>query len=121
VSEALAANQAHFATSLEAPSDSDEEGQALTLGNTLGTIDTAFSHAEIGADVARAARVLNERDRQVLELRFGSDLTQAEIAARLSISQMHVSRILRRSLDRLAAELDQPAGDTSAGDLPATS
>ncbi len=104
VSEALAANQAHFAQSLEAPSDSGEEG--LTLGNTLGAIDGAFDDAETGADVARASRVLSERDRRVLMLRFGADLTQAEIAAELGISQMHVSRILRRSLDRLASELD---------------
>ncbi len=109
VSEALAANQAHFAQSLEAPTDSDEEG-ALTLGNTLGSIDSAFDDAETEADVARASRVLSERDRKVLMLRFGADLTQAEIAAKLGISQMHVSRILRRSLDRLAAELDVPGG-----------
>ena len=103
VSEALAANHAHFATSLETPSESDDE--TLTLGNTLGSIDSAFAHAEIGADVARASRVLSERDRHVLLLRFGADLTQAEIAAELGISQMHVSRILRKSLDRLAGEL----------------
>jgi RNA polymerase sigma-B factor len=104
VSEALSASQAHFATSLEAPSESDEEG--MTLGSTLGAIDAAFDEAEIGADVARASRVLPERDREVLLLRFGADLTQAEIAAKMGISQMHVSRILRRSLDRLALELD---------------
>jgi RNA polymerase sigma-B factor len=50
--------------------------------------------------------VLSERDRNVLMLRFGADLTQAEIAAELGISQMHVSRILRRSLDRMAVKLD---------------
>jgi RNA polymerase sigma-B factor len=104
VSEALSASQAHFAQSLEAPTDSDEEG--MTLGNSLGSVDTAFHEAELGADVARASRVLSDRDRDVLVLRFGADLTQAEIAGKLGISQMHVLRILRRSLDRLAVELE---------------
>ena len=116
VSEALAANHAHFATSLETPSESEEEG--LTLGNTLGSIDSAFGHAEIGADVARASRILSERDRRVLLLRFGADLTQAEIASELGISQMHVSRILRKSLDRLAGELDS-GDDASETESPA--
>jgi RNA polymerase sigma-B factor len=112
VAEALSANHAHFATSLDMPTETEEEG--LTLGNTLGSIDSAFGHAETGADVARASRVLSERDRHVLVLRFGGDLTQAEIATELGISQMHVSRILRRSLDRLAVELDS----TDAADAP---
>jgi RNA polymerase sigma-B factor len=104
VSEALAANHAHFAQSLEAPAEGEEEG--MTLGNTLGSFDSAFDDAEAGADISRAAVVLSERDRNVLMLRFGADLTQAEIAAELGISQMHVSRILRRSLDRMAVKLD---------------
>jgi RNA polymerase sigma-B factor len=108
VSEALSAGQAHFAQSLEAPTEVDDE--SLTLGATLGEIDSAFAEAEIGADVARASRVLSERDRNVLMLRFDGDLTQAEIAGQLGISQMHVSRILRRSLDRLADELTESAG-----------
>ena len=48
-------------------------------------------------------RALPDRDRLILKLRFEDDLTQAEIAERVGVSQMHVSRLLRRSLDRLAA------------------
>jgi len=46
---------------------------------------------------------LPERERMILKLRFEQDLTQAEIAEQVGVSQMHVSRLLRRSLDRLAA------------------
>ena len=47
--------------------------------------------------------VLSERDREVLRLRFQEDLTQSEIAARIGVSQMHVSRIIRAALERLQA------------------
>ncbi len=52
-------------------------------------------------------RVLNEREREIPRLRFAEDLTQAEIGARVGVSQMHVSRIIRQAINRLrdAAEL----------------
>ena len=56
-----------------------------------------------------------ERERTVLELRFGAELTQSEIAERIGVSQMQVSRILRRTLERLRELAEQPA-DTSAED-----
>ena len=46
-------------------------------------------------------RVLNEREREILRLRFEEDLTQAEIGARVGVSQMHVSRIIRQAIGRL--------------------
>ena len=55
--------------------------------------------------LARAIRKLPPRERTIVALRFFDDLTQSEIAARLGISQMHVSRLLRASLDRLRAEI----------------
>jgi RNA polymerase sigma-B factor len=82
---------------------------AATYADGVGAIDENFGRVENAAVLANALRALPERDRLVLRLRFGEDLTQAEIAARLGISQMHVSRLLRRSLDRLRVVADETA------------
>jgi RNA polymerase sigma-B factor len=58
---------------------------------------------EAFAIVERALRALPEREQQIIRLRFGAELSQAEIGDVLGISQMHVSRLLRRSLDRVGA------------------
>jgi RNA polymerase sigma-B factor len=103
VSEALEANNAHHAGSLDAPTDDGEE--SLSIGSTIGSLDPAFAIAEKGADLARASSVLSEREREVLALRFNADMTQSEIGSQLGVSQMQVSRILRRALERLADEM----------------
>jgi RNA polymerase sigma-B factor len=64
--------------------------------------------------IGRALKHLSERERLILALRFGEDLTQSEIAERIGVSQMQVSRLLRRALDQLriltrADEPDPPA------------
>jgi RNA polymerase sigma-B factor len=58
---------------------------------------------ELGATIASAAEQLTDREKRVLALRFIEDRTQTEIARDIGVSQMQVSRILRSSLDRLAA------------------
>lgn len=102
---------------LEATSASDPEsldagapGTGLSLGEKLGGEDPAFELAEYAAAVAPALREMDDRDRQILHLRFVEDLTQSEIAARLDLSQMHVSRLLRRAVSALRdAANDDPA------------
>jgi RNA polymerase sigma-B factor len=78
------------------------EGEA-TYADGVGEVDENFDRVEYMAVLANAVRALPERDRLVLQLRFREDLTQSQIAERLGISQMHVSRLLRRSLERLRA------------------
>jgi RNA polymerase sigma-B factor len=56
---------------------------------------------EAGVAVERAMRALPEREQQIIQLRFGAELSQSEIGNALGISQMHVSRLLRRGLDRV--------------------
>ncbi len=58
----------------------------------------------------RLMRVLTDREREVLRLRFVEDLTQSEIGARIGVSQMHVSRLIRQSIARLRDEADGVAG-----------
>jgi len=116
VLEALAAKTAHSAASLEARRDTDDDG--LCIADTLGAEDPAFELAEHRAALAPTLAILPERDREMLHLRFVEDLTQTEIADRMGISQMHVSRVLRRSLARLRTVADahtEPHALTVAG------
>jgi RNA polymerase sigma-B factor len=62
-----------------------------------------YELVEIGETLRGSMHALPDRERLILQLRFEEDLTQAEIAEQVGVSQMHVSRLLRRSLDRLAA------------------
>jgi RNA polymerase sigma-B factor len=99
VLEAREAASAYRAVSLDRPREEDEEGDGL--GVSFGIEDPGFGNAEDSATIERLMRVLNEREREVLRLRFAEDLTQAEIGARVGVSQMHVSRIIRQAINRL--------------------
>jgi len=96
VIEALEAGQGYRSASLDAPGPDGD-----TLGSRLGAEDTAFSDAEQRAALSPHLAKLPERDREILILRFVEGLTQSEIADRIGISQMHVSRLLSRSLTAL--------------------
>ncbi len=96
VIEALEAGQAYRSASLDSAGP-DEEG----LGSRLGVEDERFGDAEWRAVLGPHIELLTERDREILRLRFVDGLTQSEIASRIGISQMHVSRLLTRSLATL--------------------
>jgi RNA polymerase sigma-B factor len=100
VLEALEAARAHDAMSLDMPRTVGE-GDAGTYADTVGAPDDQYELLEYTSAIAGTFRALPERDRHVLRLRFEEDLTQSQIAARVGVSQMHVSRIIRRALDRL--------------------
>jgi RNA polymerase sigma-B factor len=98
--EALEAYRAYNATSLQTPRGGDS-GDDDTLGDMLGTEELGFARAEQRATLRRLMRVLTPRERTIVRLRFEHDLTQSEIGEQVGLSQMQVSRILRRSLARL--------------------
>jgi RNA polymerase sigma-B factor len=100
VLEAMEALRAGHATSLSAPRGSDEEGDQ-TLGDTLGSEEQGFELAEHRVVYEQLADTLTARERLVVELRFGQDLTQEEIGKRVGVSQMQVSRVLRQALAKL--------------------
>ncbi|HZA88793.1 MAG TPA: SigB/SigF/SigG family RNA polymerase sigma factor [Solirubrobacterales bacterium] len=106
VLEAMEAGQAHHAMSLDVQSQTDE-GEGIPLTERLGGSDPAFDTVEYGAAITDALDSLSERDRTVLHLRFVEDLTQTEIAERVGVSQMHVSRILRSAVERLRGEVER--------------
>ena len=99
VLEAREAAGAYRAVSLDRPRTEDEEGDAYA--DVVGDEDPGFGLAEDAATVQRLMRVLTDREREVLRLRFVEDLTQSEIGARVGVSQMHVSRLIRQSIARL--------------------
>jgi RNA polymerase sigma-B factor len=103
VLEAMEAATAYEATSLDAPRASGDDDGEWTHGDALGNEDHGYELVEIGETLRGTLQALPVRERVILKLRFEQDMTQAEIAERIGVSQMHVSRLLRRSLDRLAA------------------
>jgi RNA polymerase sigma-B factor len=98
VSEALQADQARRTLSLEVPRSREDAGSATIL-ETLGETEPGYDAVE--AQLAAEDAQLDERERRVLRLRFEQDLNQYEIGRRLGVSQMQVSRIMRRALRKL--------------------
>ncbi len=107
VLEAREASGAYRAVSLDRPR-TDEEEEGDSYADAVGAEDPGFRVAEAAATVDRLMRVLTEREREVLRLRFEEDLTQSEIGTRVGVSQMHVSRLIRQSIARLRDEADLP-------------
>lgn len=106
VLEALEAGQAYRSASLDAPVG-NEEGE--TLGAHLGEEDVSLADVESRATLSPLLAQLPPRERLILHLRFFEGLTQSEIATRLNISQMHVSRLLARSVSELRSAAEAPA------------
>ncbi len=106
VIEAIDAGRSYNPAALDAPQPGDDSDGARVLGDTLGSVDRGYDFVELGQAIAPAFRVLPEREQLIVHLRFFEDLTQSEIAERVGISQMHVSRLLRRALDRLNAAVE---------------
>src|SRR5581483_3082367 len=100
VMEGLEAAAAHHSISLDLPRD-DGDSDGATLADSIGSDDRGFELVEDRAAVAAAMKCLSSRDQQVLTLRFYDELTQSEIARQIGVSQMQVSRILRRATERL--------------------
>ncbi len=102
VLEAKEAGTAYDTTSLDSPlSVTEDEGG--TLIDTLGSEERGYDFVDLSVSVGPTVRALPEREREILRLRFVDDLTQREIGERVGVSQMHVSRLLRRALDKVNA------------------
>jgi RNA polymerase sigma-B factor len=100
VLDGLHASEAYEAVSLNAPRPSDDEAGATYL-DAIGDNDHRLELVDGAATIFAAAEELPEREREILYLRFAKDLTQTEIAERIGVSQMQISRLLRKSLQRL--------------------
>jgi RNA polymerase sigma-B factor len=103
VLEGLEGARAYNSASLDIPFSEDS---TVTLGDTLGGVDDGFELAELRVALGPALAELDERQQKIISLRFYGNLTQTEIAERVGVSQMHVSRLLTRALAKLRRHLD---------------
>jgi len=104
VLEALESGRAYSSLSLSTGGGYDDNGEIDPL-ESIGTEEHQYSVSEDRAALEPGFRVLDERERMILHLRFFKGLTQSQIAAQVGISQMHVSRLIRRSLEKIRDEI----------------
>ena len=109
---ALEVAPAHHAVSFESPAGGDDEASAI--GDFLGQEDADLERVEMRQVVEQAMAHLSPRERQIMALRFIEELPQTEVAQRLGISQMHVSRIQRAAIDQLRKELPDGIAELSS-------
>ncbi|AQW51762.1 RNA polymerase sigma factor SigF [Streptomyces violaceusniger] len=102
VVDGLVASNGYLTTSLDAPAEQESGAtRVTTYADRFGDVDPAMETVENLHALKPLVEELGERDRRILQLRFGEELTQSEIGAELGVSQMHVSRLLSRALGRL--------------------
>jgi RNA polymerase sigma-B factor len=111
VLDALESGRAYSSLSLSGGGSGDDDGELDPL-ESLGTEEHEYEVSEDRAVLAPGFRALDERERRILHLRFFKGLTQSQIAQQVGISQMHVSRLIRRSLEKIREEI---AGDEGEG------
>ena len=105
VLEALESGRAYSSLSLSAGSGGNDDDGELDPLESLGAEEHQYEVSEDRAVLAPGFRVLDERERKILHLRFFEGLTQSQIAQQVGISQMHVSRLIRRSLEKIRNEI----------------
>jgi RNA polymerase sigma-B factor len=103
VLEGLEGARAYNAVSLSTPTTDGD--RATELGDLLGTEDVEFELAELRVALGPALAALDQREQRILTLRFYGNMTQSQIAEQVGVSQMHVSRLLARSLAALREKL----------------
>jgi RNA polymerase sigma-B factor len=116
VLEALESGRAYSSLSLNSGGGSDEDGELDPL-ESIGTEEHQYEVSEDRAVLAPGFRALDERERTILHLRFFEGLTQSQIAQQVGISQMHVSRLIRRSLEKIREEIasdEEVPGESAA-------
>ncbi len=104
VLEALESGQAYTTVSLSTPTGHGDDADLDPL-ESLGTLEHEYEVSEDRAVLAPGLRALDERERRIIHLRFWEGLTQSQIAQQVGISQMHVSRLIRRSLEKVREEI----------------
>jgi RNA polymerase sigma-B factor len=114
VLEAMEAGRAYRSSSLDAPATVDDGDGVTPLSAWIGESDANLTLVDEHSQLTSLIEDLPPRERTILLLRFFDGLTQTQIADRIGISQMHVSRLLSRTLDQLRARA-QAAGEVAPG------
>jgi RNA polymerase sigma-B factor len=115
VLEALESGRAYSSLSLSTGGGGGDGDEDLDPMESIGTEEHQFEVSEDRAVLAPGFRVLDERERKILQLRFFDGLTQSQIAQQVGISQMHVSRLIRRSLEKIRDEIAADETSTPSG------
>jgi RNA polymerase sigma-B factor len=105
--EGIESSNAYSTLSLDATDDGGDEG--VSMLEMMGLDDEELEHVEIRESLKPLLEALPPREKRILLLRFFRNKTQSEIAAEIGVSQMHVSRLLGRTLDQLRASLQDNA------------
>ena len=104
--EGIESSNAYSTLSLDATDDSDDGTSSML--DALGADDAGLEHVEIRESLKPLLDRLEPREKRILLLRFFKNQTQSQIAEEIGVSQMHVSRLLSRTLDQLRASLETP-------------
>jgi RNA polymerase sigma-B factor len=105
VIDGIESSNAYSTLSLDAGGDNSEDG-SLTMLDSMGVDDAGIEHVELRESIKPLLENLPAREKNILMLRFFKNLTQSQIAAEVGVSQMHVSRLLTRTLDHLREALE---------------
>jgi RNA polymerase sigma-B factor len=105
--EGIESGNAYSTLSLDAADDGGEDG-GVSMLELIGLDDVELEHIEIRESIKPLLEALPSREKRILLLRFFRNKTQSEIADEIGVSQMHVSRLLSRTLDQLRASLQEP-------------
>lgn len=103
--EGLESSNAYSTLSLDA-TDDDSDGPGQSMLDAMGVDDEALEHVEIRESVKPLLENLPPREKKILLLRFFKNMTQSQIAEEIGVSQMHVSRLLSRTLEQLRQSLE---------------
>jgi RNA polymerase sigma-B factor len=106
VMEGIESANAYSTLSLDA-GDSGEDGQSNSMLDSLGMDDEGLAHVEIRESIKPLIEQLPSREKRILLLRFFRGMTQSQIAEEIGVSQMHVSRLLNRTLEDLRTSLSE--------------
>ncbi|MDN5892956.1 MAG: RNA polymerase sigma factor SigF [Nocardioides sp.] len=106
VIEGIESSNAYSTLSLDAGGDSAEDG-AMSMLDTMGVDDAGIEHVELRESLRPLLEQLPAREKNILLLRFFKNMTQSQIATEVGVSQMHVSRLLTRTLDHLREALGE--------------
>jgi len=101
--EGIESSNAYSTLSLDATDDSDDG--AASMLDALGEVDAGMEHVEIRESIKPLLDQLDAREKKILLLRFFKNMTQSQIAEEIGVSQMHVSRLLNRTLEQLRSSL----------------
>ncbi|MEB2302491.1 RNA polymerase sigma factor SigB [Lysinibacillus xylanilyticus] len=101
VLESMEMSRSYHALSMDHSIESDSDGSTVTLFDIMGKVDDGYEMTNKRMIVSEAMSILDERERQIIQLTYLEQLTQKEVGERLGVSQMHVSRIQRKAIKKL--------------------